>query len=234
MRKYLLIALLLIISIKIIAQNRGEYDNINSKLKFILTTKIDYLPSNFNDFESLLGKYNVSAMNTPNGTLDFELGTTYKKYYFGLCYGFVSGGNYDTDSLNVEFKESQYGLSLGYKLIDSKRIAITPKLGIKLHRYKLLNNSIKYEIPIEQYINDRDLDIRFNQYVGLVGLDLSYKFYNKSLLIFDYWAIGFSSGYVVKLNYKTFIYSRGNRLTNNNTIQIGDYNLGLYCSFNFK
>lgn len=207
---------------------------MNSRFTFISTFHIDYIPSNFDEFESLLGPHNVAAMNTPNGTVNFEIRGSYKKFNSGFSFGLVFGGGYDSDSLNVMFNETQYGVDFGFNLIDSKRFLATPKIGIKLHRYRLINNNKEWEIPIEQYVSDKDLDIRFNQTIGLVGLNLSYKMYASQFPFLDYWTLGFFGGYIFKLNSKPWIYSERNRLTNNNSINIGNYNLGLNCSFNLN
>lgn len=213
----------------------NTYHSTPSRFGFASCMKVDYLAANFSDFQDVLSDYNIVTMNRADGAINFELGGTYKNYYLGLNFGYSSGGDYKHDSLDIEFNYTQYGLNFGYNLVNSKRFLIQPKLNVAWNRYRLINSDKERKITLEQYVIDRDLDIRFNQLTGFVGLNVAYKMYNSHLLFFsDYWTIGIYGGYLYKLNDKPWIYSKRNRLESNAKIKIDNYNVGFYFSFNFN
>lgn len=204
------------------------------KYGFIQYFQVDFIFNDFDDFRTLLKDYNVDLMDKSNGIFSVELAGTYKKYYAGFNFGFANDGVYDHESLDIEFNTRQYGLHFGYNILNTKRLLATPKVAVKWNRYRLLNNDKEKKIPIEQYVIDRDLDLRFNQMTGFVGLNLSYKMYKFNFLPTDYWTMGLYGGYAFKMNDKPIIYSQGNRLTGNDKIGIENYNIGVHFSFNFE
>jgi len=205
------------------------------KMKFgaIFFESLDIINVDFSDFESILGDYNIENMNKSGGVFTTEIAGTYKRYYLGISCGYDHDDYNKHDSLDIEFNTTQFGLHIGYNLIDSKRFLITPKVALKWNRYRLINSDNEDKIPVEQYMNERDLDLRFNQFTGFVGLNLSVKLYQFNIEHTDYWAIGFYGGYLFKLNNNPYVYSSKNRLTTNKEIGIKDYNFGFYISYNF-
>lgn len=209
------------------------YPRVPLKYGFISFLQVDFIFNDFTDFKPLLTDYNIDLMNISSGILSFELAGTYKRFYTGLNYGFADDGFYEHDSLEIIFNTNQFGFHFGYNLLNTKRILFTPKVAIKWNRYRLLNYDKHNRIPIEQYVEDRDLDIRFNQITGFVGFNLSYKIYKYNLFPTDYWTVGVYGGYAFKLNEKPWMYSHGNRLTSIGKIGMKNYNIGVNFSFNF-
>jgi hypothetical protein len=215
-------------------ENTVDLNTYPNRFGFVSQIKVDYLPTSFIDFQNVLNDYNIVAMNRTDVTMNFEMGGTYGNYYLGLNFGYVLGGDDNHDSLDIEFNYTQYGVNIGYNLVDSKRFLLQPKLTLAWNRYRLINNDKKRKIPLENYVADRDLDMRFNQLTGLVGLNLAYKMYDNNLLFSDYWTIGLYGGYLYKLNDKAWIYSKRNRLESDNKIRIENYSIGLFISFNIE
>lgn len=213
--------------------NHETYPKRKLKYGFISFLQVDYILNDFGDFRPLLKDYNVDLMNKSSGILSIELAGTYKRYYAGFNFGWANDGDYNHHSLDIKFNTTQYGLHFGYNLLNTKRLLFTSKVAVKWNRYRLLNNDKKNSIPIEQYVSERDLDLRFNQMTGFVGFNLSYKIYKFNLLPTDYWTFGIYGGYAFKLHDKPWVYSRGNRLTSNGKIGMENYNMGIYFSFNF-
>jgi len=201
---------------------------------FFASLQVDLVFNDFGDFKPLLKDYNVDLMNESNGIVGVELAGFYNRYYMGLNFGYANDEVNDHDSLDIVFNSSQYGLHFGYNLLDSRRILLTPKVAIKWNRYRLLNNNNDKTIPLEQYINERDIDLRFNQMTGFVGINLAYKAYINNLLQTDFWSFGVYGGYVFKLHDKPWIYSRGSRLTSNGKIGMENYNFGVHFSFHIN
>jgi len=215
-------------------ENHDTFPKRKLKFGLIEFIQVDFIFNDFGYFRSLLKDYNVDLMNKSNGIFSVEIAGTYKRYYTGFNFGWANDGVYDHDSLDIEFNTTQYGLHFGYNLLNTKRLLLTPKVAIKWNRYRLLNNEKDKSIPIEQYVSERDLDLRFNQMTGFVGFNLSYKIYNFNLLPTDYWTFGIYGGYAFKLHDNPWIYSRGNRLTSSGKIGVENYNIGIHFSFNFE
>jgi hypothetical protein len=208
------------------------YPRLPHKFGFISFIKVDYLPVDFGSFQEVLDDYNITAINRADLTMNVEMGGIYKRYYFGLDFGCAFYEDSKNDSLNVEFGVTQYGVNFGYNVINSKRFLVIPKLNFAWNRYHLINNAKERKIPIEQYVSDRDLDIRFNQLTGFAGLSISYKLYNHNILSSQYMTIGIYGGYLFKINDNPWIYSRRNRLVTKEKIKIEKYNIGFFYSFN--
>lgn len=208
--------------------------SMNPKLRWGVnfSFQLDMIEKDFNMFSSYFGDDNIEFMNKLDVVKNWELSVSVQRYQAGLIYGWSYSGIYDNDSLDIEFNNSLYGLSMGYKLVDSKHIAFVPKFAVKWYRFRLINNDKDRKISLNQYMTDRDLDVRLNQTIGFIGASLSYKIYKVNYIIpSDYWSVGLYGGYIFKLNDYPWIYSRQNRLMDNNKILLSDFNIGLSISF---
>lgn len=213
-------------------KNDSQLNNKSKKTNFgaLYYIKVDFIFNDFNDFENILPEHYIDLMNKSNGVITSELAVSYKKFYWSLSCGFKLDDISDNDTLNIEFNTSQYGIHFGYNLFNNKHLLLTPKVAIKWSRYRLLQNEKQNSIPIEQYIDKRDLDLRFNQLTGFLGLNISYKFHNYSELSNRSFSMGLYGGYAFKVHNNPFIYSRGNRLVSPSIINIKNYNIGILFS----
>ena len=196
------------------------------KFGFSTFFQVDFLFTNFDEFEPLLGTANTSLMNRSNSIFNVGNALVYKKFYVSYNLGFVFNSDYSHDSLDIKFNTSQYGLHFGYHLIDSKRFLLNPEIAIKWNRHRLMNRNKGSQQNIA--------DIRFNQLMGTGGLNLSYKMYKSSLLFSDYWTIGVYVGTVFKFNDKPWVYTKENSLDNDYKIMMKNYNIRFYITFNFE
>ncbi len=188
----------------------------------------------FSAFEDLVGSDNVALMNETVGVLGMEVQFIgQKRHFWGLNYGIIP--NTDTvrnELYKLEFNITQWGLHYGYQLIDSKRFLFAPRAHLKWMRYRLLNFDLEYEIPFERYIIERDLDLRFNQFMGYIGGDFAVKFYPKNRQIqTHYWTLGVHAGYFVKLHNSPMVYTRRSYLTTDRRIDIDPFNIGIRFGF---
>lgn len=211
----------------------NNYPENKHNLVLIPFLQVDFIFNDFNSFKPLLNDYNVDLMNKSIAIISFELAATYKKYYAGFNVGFSHNTDYKHDSLDIIFNSTQYGLHFGYNLLNTKRIFFTPEVAVKWNKYRLLNYNKEKNIPMAQYVAERDLDIRFNQLTGYAGFNLAYKMYDYKFLSIDYWTVGIYAGYAFKLTEQPWIYSKGNRLRSNEKIGMENYNFGIQFSVNF-
>jgi len=201
---------------------------------FTISMEASYTPIDFDDFRPLLNDINVDLMNKSDEIASFQIAGNYRRFYAGLSLGLQSLNDYDNDSLNIDFNTTQYGIHLGYQLFNTRHVQFTPKVALKWNRYRLINSAKNYEIPITHYLNERDLDLRFNQLTGFVGCNLSYMFLirRKYFLSGDFLTIGLFGGYEWKLNDAPWIYSPQNRLIGNGKIDMKHMTIGLNFSSN--
>ncbi len=208
---------------------------IDPRLKgwgFVGSLQLDMIEKDFMQYSSLFGDDNIDLMNKQDVLTNWELSVSYQRYRAGVIYGWSYSSNYEHDSLDIEFNNGMYGLSLGYKIVDSRRLVFVPNLAIKWYRFRLINSDKDRRIALNQYMTERDLDVRLNQTVGFIGASLSYKFYRFNYIIqSDCWSVGLYGGYIFKLNEHPWIYSKRNRLIDNNQILTGNLNVGLSLSF---
>ena len=200
---------------------------------YIASMQVDALYHSFNNFESVLEKENIDNLNKLNTNTNYDCAVWYKRLYFALNFGSSSNDNvklYSIYGRKGDYKTFLLGSHFGYNIINSERFLITPKIGIKWYRYRMINYDTERRIAMEQYISEKDLDIRFNHLFGFIGLNCLYKFHFQNFP-FPPWAVGFYGGYVVKLNDKTWIYSCHNRLTTDHRMDFRNFNFGISLSF---
>ena len=198
----------------------------------LLSMQFDFFSPSFSNFGSILGKENVDNLNKLNMSGGLECAVLYKRFHFALNFGGIDH-SLKLDSINAgkgDYRTFLLGTHFGYNIVNSKGFIITPKIGIKWYRYRMTNYDRENRIPMEQYITERDLDVRFNHLVGFTGLNCTYIFNNYYHPI----AIGFYGGYAFKLNDKTWVYSRHNRLTTDYKIDFSNFNFGISMSYIFN
>jgi len=217
----------------------ASYDNLSENwpfnhhhFGFIASMAVEGMFADFGEFESALGNYNTHYMSGQDATLNFEFASTYKRYLAGIGLGFSLSDNADNESLKVVFNTMQYNLDLGFNVLNSKRLAISPIIGLKWKRYRLTNSNIDRKIPIETYLSEKDLDIRFNQTYASAGLRIEYK--PKSDFKPGFWTVGVDGGYILPLNKVPWTYSRKNRLMTDKELRIDNYFFRLYIAINIE
>lgn len=216
-------------------QNQSRFSNVGTEKEelvpelqkpsvgYIMAFGVESLGRNFSAFTPLLGQYNIDVMNQPAGYLYLGLGLDYKHIYGGLTYGFSTLINNDHDSLNIKFNSSHFGLNLGYTIFETKRFMVTPVASIFFNHFRLINGDKRRKIPIEENLENRNLDIRFNQATTDLGCRFNYKMYSEGLIDGQYWTVGLYFGYLLKVNELPWIYSIQNRLTTLNTIDFDHF-----------
>ncbi len=195
---------------------------------FITTLAAEIMYTDFSEFESALGNYNTDFMSGLSGTFNLEFAGTYKRYLAGIGAGFSLSDDLNNDSLKVVFNTTLYNLDLGYKILNTKRLKITPFIGLKWNRYRLTNSDINRKIPLESYLANKDLDIRFNQTYSSAALRIEYK--PESEKYFSFWSVGVVGGYIFPLNKVPWTYSRKDRLLTDKQLHIENYYFKIFIA----
>lgn len=191
---------------------------------------MDAIFTDFAQFAPSLGSHNTDLMKS-FAMIGPELGASFSKVYFGL--GIGMGYNYkdDTDTLIVDLKNNSYKLNIGYDLVNSDRIRLTPLISLRWLRFRLLNYPGDRKITLTSYLEERDIELRFNQTVAVAGLNMEYIMYSGTRGNSDYWSFGVAGGYAVKLNRTPWVYSRGNRVMTDNMIGLNPLTFSIAISY---
>jgi hypothetical protein len=199
-------------------------------IRMRLSIDVNVYGVSFKQYNSLLNNYNTDFMSGTQTLAAIEIGAEYKKYYLG----FSIGANWRKDSLNrdldVQFNTTQYGLAFEYKFIDNKIFFVAPRVAVKLMHYRLINSDATHTIDLETYLKDKELDLRFNQFVGYAGFNIGFKI---PVSTNDLLYLGAYGGYQVKLYKTPMIYSMDNYLRSDKEINFENYILGMYMAVSF-
>ncbi len=191
---------------------------------------LDVLMSDFSEFASLLGSFNTDAMDYFAVTGP-EFGASFPRFYVGLGLGMGYSYKDDIDTVVVDLNNTQFKLNLGYDIISSHRIRMTPVVSLRWLKYRLRNYSSERKVPLQTYLQEKETDLRFNQTAAVIGLNLEYLMYSGNAGVGDYWSVGIFGGYAMKLNQKPWIWSDGNRITTDRSIRLDPFTAGFSVSF---
>lgn len=209
-----------------------DYKNKIPYWQFRTAYAIDMVIADFSEYEDILGNFNTDFMKY-NGVFDFEFAFVRNRLDYGVGFGFIHAEDYNNDSVSVKFNTTQYSLKFGYQVLNSKRFTLTPKLNLKWKRYRLLNSDINRKTDLEEYIENRDIDLRFNQTYLSTIIDFAYKL-PVGVYSSDNVSIGAYCGYIIPLNNTPWVYSKGNRLITDRNITINNINWGIYVALTIE
>jgi len=196
--------------------------------------QLDVIFQDFDAFTQVLGESNVELLNRNRSVMSTGISGMFNRFYAGFSVGFYNDFTEIADSLNLDVTKSQFALHFGYNLVYSWRFIVTPMISVNWNRNRLLNSQYDRRISLEDHLLRRDLDIRFNQLTGFVGLRVGYKVYNPNPFGGGYWTVGGYVGYCFKINEKPWIYSHSSRLTTDHRIGVRDISFGISFSYNFS
>ncbi len=208
-----------------------DYSSENtSRASMRWTVNTDALTTDFTQFSSSIGSYNTDIMDKFR-TIGPELGVSFSRIYAGIGLGFGYGRKHQYDSLVLDLNNTAYYLNFGYDVIKVTRVRLTPLLSVRWLRSRLLNYDNEKKIPLSKYLDERDLDLRFNQTIAIAGINLECLMYNDAYVNGEYWSIGLFGGYAIKLNQKPWMYSGGNRITSDSETGLDHFTFGMNLSF---
>ena len=183
--------------------------------------------ADFSEFENVLGVENIEFLN--NSVLTFNLGVDYFHRGFNamLQIGGVSLSGLERDE-RIRRRTTTLGLQLGYRIIDTRHFFIRPDVGINFYRIRLTNGGEQRNVCLEDFVNNRDLDLRFHQFTGYGGLTVAWKVPSKlnssPLPLY----LTLSGGYHFRLNNTPRITSVESRIRTDNRINVSyGFSVGL-------
>jgi hypothetical protein len=177
----------------------------------ISSLNIHCIFTDFSRFGPSIGTYNTDLMKF-FALVGPEIGVSFSNIYTGLGIGLGYNYNDKYDTLAVDLKTSEYYINFGYSIVSSPSIRLTPMVSLRWLRFRVMNYSDERRISMNQYLDERDLDLRFNQAAAVAGINFDYLMYTDTFGAGDYWSFGAFGGFAMKLNRKPWIYSMGNRI----------------------
>lgn len=203
--------------------------------------KADISKWDFSNFTEL-GEENIEALNLSGQKgyqpmLSNEFGVIFMNaIYTGVNFGFVgynsrNNTHQEKEVYATKYRKHNFGLNVGYQLLNNRHSIFTPKANIQWNRFRLASFPRENEIPLDDYLANRDLDIRFHQFTGFLGGDLAFRLYDN---FFDEnLTLNIYGGYQYKLHKKPIIRSEGNKLLTEKQIDVGNFVFGFGFSVLF-
>jgi hypothetical protein len=123
---------------------------------------------------------------------------------------------------------------LGYELINYRKSFVMPKISIKRYRYRLINSPDEKSIPLQAYLQNKDLDLRFVQPIADIGLTIGYKYRGKDWVAPGFLLIGMSGGYAVSLRDETKIKGLRSKISTDQSIDVGRLTMSFFFRSYFE
>lgn len=203
--------------------------------------KADISKWDFSDFTEL-GEENIEALNLSKAKgyqpiFSNEFGVIFlNAIYTGVNVGFIgynsrNNSYQEEDIYATKYRKHNFGLNIGYQLLNNRHIILTPKANLQWNRFRLAGYPNENKISLDDYLANRDLDIRFHQFTGFLGGDLGFRLYDKH--IHGNLTLNIYGGYLYKLHDTPIVRSEGNRLLTEKKIDVGNFVAGLGFSVLF-
>ena len=188
--------------------------------------------SDFSDFEDVLGVENTEILNYSTITYNFGVDYFHRGFNAMLQFGVpvfgsvVNNNRSDRDrTINIRTRTTSLGLQVGYRIIDTRHFFIRPDVAFNYYRIRLTNGE-RRSVYLDDFVNNRDLDIRFHQFTAYSGLTFAWRvppdkafraFYptrNSPLYL------TLSGGYHFRINDSPWIRSVASRIRTNDRINV--------------
>ena len=200
------------LGIPVWADFHNEEEVVPLSHSFDLNVFVEYLPLSFSSYRNQLEDYNINILNSSEVFFGINFKYQFEKHCIGLDLGFAKYKDDYLDSLHLGVNGLMSALSYSYIIINREKWEFSPMISARWFRYRLMNSNINYDLSLSQYLEDRDLDLRFNQGIGFLGGKFNFKIpqpYEERLINVN---IGIYGGYQFKLHPSTMLYSRRNQL----------------------
>jgi hypothetical protein len=207
--------------------SQGSITNNNNKVIPFFSYDFDRLEVNFNDFSNNIDSINLANLNKLDNNFSMAIGLTKKKYYARINIGSIGNTEKYLDSINVKYRNYQFGLELGYFLLDYKGYIIKPCFSMNYICYRLVNFPSDKIISYNEYYAFNSVDLRINQFIGILKVRLE-------LNPNDDITIGGYCGYAFKMNNKAFVHTNRNTIRNSHKVELNSITYGISTTLYIK
>jgi len=189
---------------------------------------LEFLQKDFSDFESILGNLNTKQLGRLPVAFTFDFGKDFNRFYTGVVFGFFYNENKIGDTLRIQTNQTLYAFQIGYKLIDAKHMVFMPTASAKLYRYRLINGNVGNNIPLNNYVENGDLDIRIRQGIFDFGATLGFKKIPKNAFDNNHLIAGLQFGIPIKMSKTPKINGLISTIDTDRKIEFGDFTIGIF------
>lgn len=234
MRYILLSSILLIILKPVFAQK----DSTKHPSDFSFLFNAENHKVNFDEFSNTIGIPNVNYLNQSAFYLSVHGMMRKDRFNYFFTAGF-GGGVSSTlnDTVKQRSQNSYLGLGVGYDIIKNPRFNLIPRVGLRWFRIRLVNINNQNKLPLNQYLIEKEIDLRFHTLSGFAGMNFNYNIFTinqhkeKNIFI-NSMSIGIYGGYQFDLLPKTLLFnSIGNRMTHEANFKVSSpvfgFNIGI-------
>ena len=194
---------------------------------------VDFNKGNYNGFRPLLGDVTTDFLSNYKPIIFVGLGYEWIHGTLGFNIGYTpSYGDRDLIE-SVESDNFMLDLNMGYKIIDSRRWKLTPKLGFKFFNYTMTSTVLEDDASLTEYLENREIELNISQPFGYLGLDFEIKFQTDDVLHLNYWSIGCYGNYQFKLKDTPFLSTKRTQLESNIPIDFQRINWGVSARMYF-
>lgn len=194
-----------------------------------LSMGVSFHQIKYDEFESLLGQDNTEALRLGGLQFTLDYGKVFKRVYAALEFGISFPVTREESGVDIETNSNLFGMHLGYELVNSRISYILPKLSFKRYRMRLINSPDSNEnIPLQNFLQDKDLDLRFIHHLADLGLTIGYKYRKEDWIPGAFIIFGVHSGYAISLNNNVNIKGLRSSISSEENIQIKRLHLNFF------
>ncbi len=199
-----------------------------------ITLGLDINAKRYDAFEELIGEQNALALQRLPLMLTVEYGKVFNKVYTSIEYGIFPDATTEENGIDITSNGHLFAFHLGYELINYRKSYVMPKVSLKRYRYRLINNPDVDSVPLQVYLQDTDLDLRFIQPVADIGLTIGYKYRGKNWAVPGFILIGMSGGYAVSLRDEAKIKGLRSKISTEEGIDVGRLTMSFFFRSYFE
>lgn len=217
--------------IKVVMDTARTYSLVerNEKpfLGAVLSVGIDQAKFDFGMFTPYFPVGSVDSLEANYLMVQFNYDMIINRFQFGFRFGLSGGENEPlNDSIQIKTRSNLYDLHCSYSILRTKLITLGPMVGLKWYRQRLQVYDSRDKILLTNYLQDKELDIRFNHLSSFVGLNFMLKQNDRNnsggLIIGGY------VGYLIPLNSEPWIRTKHNKIYAFEEVKLPQLNFGIY------
>ncbi len=191
---------------------------------------IDYPQWSFYPYGDILGPENVKLLHDTLAVMvPLGFNMYFNRFDFDVNFGFRSL-EMENDDTYRQVKRKLYALRFGYQVVQSEILRVIPYVGIRLQHWRLINADKRIN-TLTEYWEDREIDLRVNQFAGEYGLRAVFAVRNIPGWNFPTLQIGVFGAYLQPLHDTPGFRSKSGRLAANRPLDLNPWLVGFFFGF---